>query len=175
MKENGPPRKGEQRVPAAPFQQFLGEQAAIHGEAELALMVDRSVRWVFRYRNARQESKTGGRSSRTHIVRHLDTFPRSAVEDALDRFSPGLFYDMYPEYAGDQDITLEPDAWCPWCNQMVTPVDGLCPFCQCAHGHLFREVGVSDDGFACLACLAAEHIERAKTWPSVVASRKKAA
>jgi hypothetical protein len=87
-------------------------------------------------------------------------WPRSLVEDALHHVDPDLFYQVYPEFAHEMDVEIELDAWCPFCEEMVTPINGLCPWCVCEHGHLFREVGVSEDGFVCLGCAKEADMER---------------
>ena len=161
-------RKIQPRVDAAPFRDWIETHCRLQGaEAVVELIgfadvdelpaqgrraaIEAGKRRLFRYRHGRLETKRNN----AYVTLDATTFPRSVVEDALHHVRPGLFFELYPELA-DEDIMLEPDAWCPFCEQMVTPVDGLCPWCLCDHGHLFREVGVTEDGFACLACLAEE-------------------
>jgi len=155
-------RAGEPSVDAEPFKQWLDQQCDAAPLDEVADMIGfgyspTGVRRMFRYRYGRIETARNGQP----VIAAATVYPRSVVEDALHRVRPGLFYDLYPEYLHElDDVTLEPDAWCPFCQQLVTPIDGLCPFCLCEHGHLFREVGVTEDGFACVACLAEERRER---------------
>jgi hypothetical protein len=115
------------------------------------------VRRLYRYQNQLVERSMNSRTLRW--LETADMFARSVVENACHHYDPHLFYRLYPELEHERDVMLEPDAWCPFCAQWVTPVDGLCPWCVCSHGHLFREVGVTEDGFACVACLAAEQRE----------------
>jgi hypothetical protein len=153
-------RANEAAVNAGPFQDWLNERVKEMKTAELADLIGfggnaTGEKRLYRYRFGRLDTRRGGPNGR-RIVVQTDRYPRAVVEDALHRVRPGLFYDLYPEYRHELDLdalTLEPDAWCPFCEQMVTPIDGLCPFCVCEHGHLFREVGVTEDGYACIACL----------------------
>lgn len=121
---------------------------------------DAGIRRLYRYRKQVIERTASSRGVRW--TETADSWPRDAVEDACHRVHPDLFLDLYPELRFERDVVLEPDAYCPFCEELVTPIDGLCPWCVCEHGHLFREVGITDDGFACLACLKKERREREK-------------
>lgn len=129
---------------------------------------DSAARRLYRYRRMVTESARGKHADgkKRRVVLSVTEFGRDVVEEALSRVDPGLFYELYPEHArekldasGFEDIVLEPDAWCPHCNEYVTPIDGLCPWCVCEHGHIFREVGITEDGFACLACAKKDQAE----------------
>lgn len=147
----------EEPAPAARLAMEIG---FVEGEGDKA--VDNGVRRMYRYRRAISETKRGGEYQILPATEYL----RPVVENACDHVRADLFGELYPEHVRDTllvpelDIDLEPDAWCPFCREWVTPIDGLCPFCECEHGHLFREVGVTDDGFACLACSRREAQER---------------
>lgn len=154
-------RSNQDHVPVGPFQDWIETNCATYGADKVSEMFgwgvgEAGVRRLFRYRHARCETSRGPRGGRTPLILEATTYPRSVVEDALHRVEPDLFYTLYPEFGGERDITLEPDAHCPFCDELVTPIDGLCPWCVCEHGHLFREVGITDDGFACLECAKAE-------------------
>lgn len=205
MKQRAKPRKNEPMVPSQPFADWLNQTAAAY-ETELPAdainedndnlgpaqrlagelgwgATETGTRRLYRFRNQIQETGRGSKVNGTfkRVTIHANQFTRSVVEDACHQYDPHLFYQIYPEFAHETDITLEPDVWCPFCRtcdkhpeacpkscrhasqrrgQMVTPIGGLCPFCECEHGHRFREVGVSDDGFACLACAKEEQRER---------------
>jgi hypothetical protein len=58
-----------------------------------------------------------------------DTYARNPVEDALERLEVP-FADVYPEIAATEDRPLEPDAYCTSCHEVVTPIDGCCPWCD---------------------------------------------
>jgi hypothetical protein len=58
-----------------------------------------------------------------------DTISRYYVEDLLTRAEVS-FYEIYPEFAHERDIELEPGAWCRCCAEYVTPVDGICLWCD---------------------------------------------
>lgn len=190
MRRSGKARKGETMVAAVPFKGWLntryadllkadgdpdGETVRVDGMSALFKLADEvgftknanpdaAVRRLFRYRNGVTETARGKRTDgkKARCTLPVDEYPRSIVEDACDSARPGLFYELYPEFAHEMDVTLEPDAWCPFCEQDVTPIGGLCPWCVCEHGHLFREVGVSDDGFVCLGCAKKADQERRK-------------
>ncbi len=73
-------------------------------------------RIVYRYRHGRDG-----------MDRPTETFRRATVEDALEHAGLRL-EDVYPEFA--VDVVLEPDAFCGLCREMVTPIDGVCPWCD---------------------------------------------
>jgi hypothetical protein len=129
-------------VPLGPSERLAGELGWGDNQA--------GVRRLYRYRHQLAERH----SNKRRRMGVAETYLRSMVENACHRYDPELFAELYPELA--DDIVLEPDAWCPFCQDLVTPIDGLCPWCVCEHGHLFREVGITEDGFACLACQTAE-------------------
>ena len=64
------------------------------------------------------------------------TISRYAVEDMLTRAGED-FYALYPEYEHERDVELEPDGWCPHCQELTTPVEGKCLWCE---GRLMRLV-----------------------------------
>lgn len=57
------------------------------------------------------------------------TLSRDSVEDMLHRAGED-FYAVYPDYLHERDIELEPDQWCPWCQQTTTPMGGICLWCD---------------------------------------------
>jgi hypothetical protein len=57
------------------------------------------------------------------------TLPRHPVEDMLHRAGED-FYVVYPQYADERDIELEPDVWCKCCKQTTTPLHGICLWCD---------------------------------------------
>jgi hypothetical protein len=58
-----------------------------------------------------------------------DTISRYYVEDLLTRAGTS-FYDVYPEFAHERDIELEPDEFCLQCGEYTTPIQGCCPWCD---------------------------------------------
>jgi len=54
---------------------------------------------------------------------------RNLIEDALEHADVRL-EDIYPDLV--EDIELEPDAYCGRCHEIVTPVSGVCPWCDTA-------------------------------------------
>lgn len=188
MASRGKLRIGEPTVPAAPFSGWLRDRiaeyeasaATEHEKKQVGASVrlaaelgwgtsEGGVRRLYRYKNAVKERTAKSKTVKWNEA--ASVWPRSDVEDACHNIDPDLFYELYPEFRHERDIDLEPDAWCPFCKEMVTPVDGLCPWCVCDHGHLFREVGITEDGYACLACLRKERRERA----TAAEQRKRAA
>lgn len=116
---------------------------------------DAAVRCLYRLRKAKVETRRDGK----RVVFDATEYVRKDVQTMCDHVDGTLFEKLYPDVdaAGEEldpfaDVTLEPDAWCPYCKQNVTPIDGLCPWCVCEHGHIFREVGFTESGFACLQC-----------------------
>ena len=60
---------------------------------------------------------------------HTDTFPAEDVIAALDHAGVDPA-DLYPEHPAFAARELEPDAHCSRCHEKVTPVDGVCPWCE---------------------------------------------
>ena len=133
-------RKGG-RIPAAPFAGWVNSQlaalggwAVTGGSAEgrgpvqmLANRLEVTARSAYRW--SRSLDGDG---------RPTDSFARDPVEDALERFDPGggLFASLYPEVVVADEVELEPDIFCEGCREMVTPIDGLCPWCTPEPGNL---------------------------------------
>jgi hypothetical protein len=53
--------------------------------------------------------------------------PRKKIEDWLDAADIPL-EEVYPQFA--QDVELEADAFCQRCHEIVTPIKGVCPWCE---------------------------------------------
>lgn len=83
------------------------------------------VRRLYRYRN----QLMAGSVNRVRYERPTDFFPRKVVEEALHSAGIGM-WELYPELVEGENIELEPDEWCPKCEDTVTPIDGVCPWCE---------------------------------------------
>lgn len=142
------PAKGQKlgpQIPAKPFADWLNErfkfyedqlryQSVLRGSMlnfgngpaqkvceEIGWPGDGGVRKLHRYRH---QLMCGSVQTRK-LDRHTEFFPRYVVEEALHRAGVGM-WELYPDYV--VDIELEPDRWCPVCEEIVTPIDGFCPW-----------------------------------------------
>lgn len=128
-----PPHYGE-HIPAAPFVALLNSEidriaaddmlrlSELQQEAPAtSILADRlgvAERTVYRYKNSLDGDN-----------RPIETYPRNIIEDLLERLDIP-FEDVYSEIAAAEDIELEPDRYCAACKEIVTPIDGVCPWCQ---------------------------------------------
>lgn len=149
---------GGEYVPAKPFADWIEERIRFYDRQQpgtplthrdSASRVARDLGWgdkesgarkLYRYRHCLKTMKRGSRYGRSFDV-PTDKFPRPPIEDAL--FRAGVdFYSVYPEYAHERDIELEPAAWCPACREHVTPIDGECPWdgWRISEGHMNGQV-----------------------------------
>lgn len=116
-------------LPFAPFGKLIAKQCALRavedqaGYSALAdeLGFDESQmrRWAVGIYRERQR---GGGA----LVEKR--FERISL-DVVDRVTTGLgirIDELYPEL----DVDLEPEAWCAACGEQVTPVQGVCPWCE---------------------------------------------
>lgn len=69
-------------------------------------------------------------AARRRVYRWRKEGSRPFVDDIIDALDSADVdpADVYPELA--VDIELEPDATCPRCNDVVTPIAGRCPWCD---------------------------------------------
>jgi hypothetical protein len=97
---------------------------------ELGWNGDGGVRKLYRYRHMRKETARGSRRNGTRVGVVFDQthFPRCEVEEAL-HFAGVSFWELYPEIAAAEDVPLEPEMVCWECKDLVTPINGLCPWC----------------------------------------------
>ena len=132
----------QETVPAAPFAQWLNRrlgQIAARADTEFRGAVEAlvyelgwdtptlnaGIRKLYRFRHQLMSGSRGGVKG----SRPADTFPRETVEEAL--YHAGvMFDDIYPEIAAEEDVELEPDAFCHGCRDQVIPIDGCCPWCD---------------------------------------------
>jgi hypothetical protein len=95
---------------------------------------DAGLRRMYRYRRQLTESNTGTKNGvkGPRIVKHNDSYERKVVEDAVHHAGANL-EDLYPPErfpALYEDIPLEPEAWCPNCQDSCSPIHGFCPWCD---------------------------------------------
>lgn len=122
-----------EHIPAAPFVAVINaelerlaqldvfrgdDQSQVPAQRMLADRVGVAERTLYRYKNS-----LDGDSNPT------ETYARNPVEDALDRLDM-RFEDVYPEIAAADDVDLEADAYCVSCHEVVTPINGACPWCD---------------------------------------------
>lgn len=128
------PKDFGEPIPAAPFVAFLNERLdrlaaddTLRGAEEesqvpaVRILSDQlgvSERAIYRYTH-----------SLTSLGKPTTTFPRNRVEDMLDALDVP-FADVYPEIAAAEDRPLEPDGYCSSCREIVSPIDGCCPWCE---------------------------------------------
>lgn len=85
---------------------------------------DSAVRFLHRYRNCvRAGSRDGVKGDYP-----TDTFLRGPVEDALREYGEAL--QNVPGYQDLPEPELEADAFCERCHVIVTPISGVCPWCE---------------------------------------------
>jgi hypothetical protein len=87
----------------------IGEAAARYTVTELAADLGVGERRLWRWRN------------------DVVTIERCDLEDALHRAGSALW-----EVYGVEDVDLEAEAYCERCKDTVTPIGGLCPWCDSA-------------------------------------------
>jgi hypothetical protein len=119
-----------EKVPAAPFVAWVNgelerrarlDEGANGSGAMKALAMSLRVngRTVYRWKNSLD-------SERDQVVTE---YPRRAVENAL-LLADVTFEDLYPEVVAAEDVDLEADAFCSSCRDVVTPIAGVCPWCD---------------------------------------------
>jgi predicted amidophosphoribosyltransferase len=119
-----------EKVPAAPFVAWvngelerrarLDEGANGSGAMKaLAMALRVNGRTVYRWKNSLD-------SERDQVVTE---YPRRAIENAL-LLADITFEDLYPDVVALEDFELEQDAYCSSCHDVVTPINGLCPWCN---------------------------------------------
>jgi hypothetical protein len=124
-------RKGDVYIPNQPFRDWLrAEIIALGGNPEVGSK-DTSGACEVLARRLDIASRT--------LYRHLrglngcsvpsDVIGRLAVEEMLHN-AGASFYEIYPDFAYEQDIELEDDAWCRCCADLVTPIMAVCPWCD---------------------------------------------
>lgn len=133
------------RIAARPFVRWLERQSQLT-RSELARKLgwgdEVGERRLYRYERSLMETRIDGEK----VIVHTDTFVRSVVVDALSHAGVGMW-----ELAGlteadgspcagreeyEDDVVLEPDAFCETCHETVTPVDGACPW---GEGHVLAD------------------------------------
>ena len=146
-----------ERVPAAPFARWLNQRleywrrqeqmnslipglAGTDSSSIKRLLqeigwpdADSGARRLYRYRRMISETAVGKNARLgirgTAVTRTTETYPRQIVEDALHHAGV-LFSEVYPEIAAAEDQHLEPEAWCPGCQDMTHPINGQCAWCD---------------------------------------------
>lgn len=124
--------RGE-RLPVQPFRDWLNERLAylytrddlkldeyhhlVPAARHLARRLGTTPRTLQRYANG----GVGGKDPTSAY--------RGPIERMLDHAGVSI-YEIYPELEPLDDIPLEPDAFCPRCDETVTPVQGICPWCE---------------------------------------------
>lgn len=145
-----------ERVPARPFAEWLRARVEFYERQQRAVKSwDRNAlaqvaaecgwpgesgqRKLYRYLRELKSTKRGRRAKSMEVP--AETYPRPVVEDALHHAGVD-FYSIYPELAYERDIELEPAAWCPACQEHVTPIGGECPWdgWRIPAGHLNEQV-----------------------------------
>lgn len=128
------PRYLGEAIPAGPFVAVINAEIERIGRADtlrpseiakevpaqaiLAGRIGVAERTLYRYRKSLNSEN-----------QPTETFARDVVENALERLD-FRFEDVYPEIAAAEDIALEDDAYCAGCREIVTPIDGICPWCE---------------------------------------------
>lgn len=131
-------RKNTEYVRARPFADWLTERFEYFSSrfpsetSEASARVCIEIGWgpteaaarkLYRYRRCLY----AGSEDRRKFERRTEWFRRAVVEDALHMAGVD-FYGMYPEFAHETNIPLEPAVWCPHCRSEVTPILGECPW-----------------------------------------------
>jgi hypothetical protein len=111
-----PQIKSQDRVAIAPWHDWIVEQLESTTKAHLAQLLgcDESLvnRWV-----------AGGYNDNGHWIAYTD-ISIGRVDELLSNTST-LLSELYPV-----NIELEADAYCERCHEIVTPIDGECPWCD---------------------------------------------
>lgn len=131
-------------LPLAPFQAWVDERiqrAALEAGGAAAATGVAAVRRVahelFPGRSTAaaerqlQRVRSGSRSSSRNGVKGqvaVDTWPAAEVDAALTNAGAHLA-DVYPDLY-EPELELEPDCFCDRCHDVVTPIDGRCPWCE---------------------------------------------
>jgi len=95
----------------------------------LAVQMGITDRTLHRIRNGIGTGKRLGPSGHQAYTYGITTWARFRVEDML-HLAGADFYDVYPEFQHERDVVLEPECWCPSCREVVTPMDGVCLWCD---------------------------------------------
>lgn len=126
-------RKGDTYIPNAPFVAWLRHELGVgddpdnpshsrhsnSGREQLAARLNITVRTLYRHLY-----RLNGCSKPTSVI------SRIGVEEMLHAAGVS-FYDMYPAFAHERDIEIEPDEFCRLCGEWVTPINGRCPWDDC--------------------------------------------
>jgi hypothetical protein len=138
--DRGPRSKNTEYVRAQPFSAWLSDRYEFHlqgrpswaGDAMTRLLAEigwptneAGARRLYRYRYGLMSGSRNGVKG----PRKTDWFERDVVEDALHMAGVSI-YALYPELGHERDVELEPDTWCPGCQDHVTPIRGECPWCS---------------------------------------------
>lgn len=124
MPHPGPP------IPAAPFVAWLHRQLeTLRNDVSLSGRNNPAVNSALAERLGISRRRLHDYlNSRDGYRQHTETFGRWRVEDMLE--NAGLMLsDVYPDLPREE-IELEPDAWCERCCDIVTPIKGICPWCD---------------------------------------------
>jgi hypothetical protein len=127
-------------IAAAPFARWLKLRAERMSQEELAMLVgwpgEPGVRRLYRYAHTLKAGSVDGRKG-DYLT---DRYDRLTVVEALSCAGVGLWElaDLVDEHGApvpgreeyDDDVELEPDAFCGHCHETVTPIDGNCPWCE---------------------------------------------
>lgn len=152
-----PPYPIREYIPGKPFAAFIEARVAFHergqqnrpashrdGPKKVAEEFgwgsgDAGVRKLYRYRHGLHSVRPGGKRGSPSRDVPTERVPRPLVEDALARAGVD-FYEVYTEFAHERDIEIEPAAWCPNCQEHVTPIKGECPWdgWRISEGHMNR-------------------------------------
>jgi hypothetical protein len=136
---------GRHGLPYWPLQEWVERQLRLLGDHDNPAAVLASQLWpeangsgeryLYRWRNAlRAGSRDGVKGDYP-----TETASRDGVIDALSNMGLRLadVYDVkrYPwledlDLNLDEDVVLEPDAFCERCHELVTPIGGCCPWCD---------------------------------------------
>jgi hypothetical protein len=109
--------KPQEHIPAAPLVKWLERELEREPDRKaLAIRLGVDVRVLYRWQQSIDWNEEP-----------CDSFPRPSVENALHRAGV-LFGDVYPSFT--EDVELEPDGFCSSCRDIVTPINGRCPWCE---------------------------------------------
>lgn len=128
-------------IPSNPFMRWLNDRIAESSMPIVAELIgwdgqspESGCRRLYRYRYGRSETNRGGKDGRKGkaCVVPQTHFERAVVENALHHAGWELT-DVYPAEmypALYEDIPLEPETWCPGCQDSCSPIYGECPWCS---------------------------------------------
>ena len=145
------PKRGQilgENIPAKPFADWLNARVKFHearinaampltlgfpprGPLSPTAQTARELGWegeaglkkLWRHRNMMRDRSINRKS----VLVPTEWVRRDVVEEALHRAGVGL-WEVYAELV--EDIVLEPERWCDVCEEVTTPVDGVCPWCE---------------------------------------------